>query len=139
MIYSKTAKYAILALAEISARPRGHYVSTREVAAAAAIPYPHFAKTLAQLKRARLVTTSRGKSGGVLLAKPADTITVLDVVLAIDGPGTLNDCPLYLQACNCTRTCSLHTLWRETHDAVVRFLSHTTIANVAQARAGLTP
>ena len=137
MIYSKTAKYAILALAEVSARSSGHYVSTQEIADVAAIPYPHFAKTLAQLKRAGLVTTSRGKSGGILLAKPADQIRVLDVVLAIDGPATLNDCPLLLQSCNCTRTCSLHGLWRETHDAILGFLTHTTIADIAAARAGL--
>ncbi len=136
MIYSKTAKYAVLALAEVSARSHGDYVSTQEIADVAAIPYPHFAKTIAQLKRAGLLVTSRGKTGGILLAKPAEEITILDVVLAIDGPGTLNDCPLFLKSCDCTRLCSLHGLWREAHDAVVGFLTSTTIADVAAARAG---
>jgi Rrf2 family protein len=135
MIYSKTAKYAVLALAEVCRRSGGDYVSTQEIAAVAAIPYPHFAKTISLLKRAGLVATSRGKTGGILLARPADEITILDVVLAVDGPGTLNDCPLFLASCDCTRICSLHTLWREAHDAVVAFLTHTTIADVATARA----
>jgi Rrf2 family transcriptional regulator, iron-sulfur cluster assembly transcription factor len=137
MIYSKTAKYAVLALAEIARRAPGAYASTHAIADAASIPYPHFAKTLAQLKRAGLVITSRGKSGGILLAKPASEIRVLDVVLAIDGPGTLNDCPLFLAPCDCTRTCSLHTLWRKTHDAVLHYLTQTSIADIARARASL--
>jgi Rrf2 family protein len=139
MIYSKTAKYAVLALAEVSRRSRDCYVSTQEIADAAEIPYPHFAKTLTQLKRAGLVRTSRGKTGGILLAKPADEITVLDVVLAIDGSGTLNDCPLFLAPCDCTRTCSLHGLWRKAHDAVLKFLTQTTVADIAAARARFVP
>ncbi len=137
MIYSKTAKYAVLALAEVSRRSGGDYVSTHEIADVAAIPYPHFAKTIGLLKRAGLVATSRGKAGGILLARPAGEITILDVVLAVDGPGTLNDCPLFLEACDCRRNCSLHSLWREAHDAVVAFLEHTTIADVAAARASV--
>jgi Rrf2 family protein len=77
MIYSKTAKYAVLALAEVSRRSGGDYVSTHEIADVAAIPYPHFAKTIGLLKRAGLVATSRGKAGGILLARPADEITIL--------------------------------------------------------------
>ncbi|MEN6369512.1 MAG: Rrf2 family transcriptional regulator [Thermotogota bacterium] len=137
MIYSKTAKYAVLALAEVSLRSHGDYVSTREIADVASIPYPHFAKTIALLKRAGLIATSRGKTGGILLACPAKDITVLDVVIAVDGPDTLNDCPLFLESCDCTRTCSLHGLWREAHDAVVAFLKQTTIADVAAARASV--
>lgn len=137
MIYSKTAKYAVLALAEVSRRSGGDYVATQEIAKTAAIPYPHFAKTISLLKRAGLVVTSRGKTGGILLARPADKITILDVVLAVDGPGTLNDCPLFLEACDCRRNCSLHALWREAHDAVVAFLTHTTVADVAAARASV--
>jgi Rrf2 family protein len=137
MIYSKTAKYAVLALAEVSVRSHGDYVSTQEIADVAAIPYPHFAKTIAQLKRAGLLVTSRGKTGGILLAKPASEISILDVVIAIDGPGALNDCPLFLQPCECKKPCSLHALWREARDALVAFLTKTTVADVAEARAGL--
>ncbi len=135
MLYSKTAKYAVLALAEVSLRSHGDYVATHEIADVASIPYPHFAKTIALLKRAGLVVTSRGKLGGILLARPADQIRVLDVVLAIDGPGTLNDCPLFLNPCDCNHACSLHALWREARDAVVTFLTRTTIADIAAARA----
>jgi DNA-binding IscR family transcriptional regulator len=58
-------------------------------------------------------------------------------VLAVDGPGALSDCPLFLEVCDCRRNCSLHALWREAHDAVVAFLTHTTVADVAAARAGV--
>jgi Rrf2 family iron-sulfur cluster assembly transcriptional regulator len=134
MIYSKTAKYAVLALAEVSSRSQGGFVSTKEIAEVAKLPYPHFAKTVSLLKRAGLVSTSRGKTGGIVLTRPANKITVLDVVLAVDGPGTLSDCPLFLESCDCTRPCELHPLWRGAHTAVLSFLKKTTIADVAAAR-----
>jgi len=137
MLYSKTAKYAVLALAEVAVRSGDGFVPTQEIAKAAAIPYAHFAKTIAQLKRAGLVTTSRGKMGGIGLARPAAKISILDVVIAIDGRGALNDCPLFLQPCECKKPCSLHALWREARDALVAFLTKTTVADVAEARAGL--
>jgi Rrf2 family protein len=137
MLYSKTAKYAVLALAEVAVRSGDGFVSTQEIAKAAAIPYAHFAKTIAQLKRAGLVATSRGKTGGIGLARPAAKISILDVVIAIDGPGALNDCPLFLQPCECKKPCSLHALWREARDALVAFLTKTSVADVAEARAGL--
>ncbi len=135
MIYSKTAKYAVLALAEVASRAQGGFISTKEIADIAELPYPHFAKTVSLLKRAGLVTTSRGKTGGILLTRPAHKITILDVVLAVDGPGTLSDCPLFLESCDCTRPCELHPLWRGAHDAVLTFLKKTTVADVAAARA----
>jgi Rrf2 family protein len=138
MIYSKTAKYAVLALAEVARRSKDSFVSTQAIAAATSIPYPHFAKTIGLLKRAGLVATSRGKTGGIVLARPADEIRILDVVLAVDGEANLNDCPLFLTPCSCDRACALHTLWRGARDAVVAFLTHTTVADIAAARARLS-
>lgn len=138
MLYSKTAKYAVLALSEVSRLSQQAYVPTQTVADATQIPYAHFAKTVSLLKRAGLVTTSRGKSGGIRLARPAREISILDVVLAVDGRKTLMDCPLFLESCSCDRVCSLHPLWRETHDAVESFLRETTVADVASARAEIT-
>lgn len=135
MIYSKTAKYAVLALAEVSHLSDPGYVPTQIVAEATKIPYAHFAKTISLLKKAQLVVTSRGKTGGLQLARPAEEISILDVVLAVDGRSTLMDCPLFLDACDCDRVCALHPLWRDTHHAVESFLRTTTIADVAAARA----
>ena len=134
MLYSKTAKYAVLALAEVALCPPDQPVSTKQIAASASVPYPLLAKIVGQLRRAGLVNAARGKHGGILLARPASEITVQDVVIALDGPDVLNDCPLFLTPCKCEKECSMHPLWRPARDAVVKFLKGSTLQDVADAR-----
>ena len=134
MLYSKTAKYAVLALAEVALCPPKHPVSTKEIAASASVPYPLLAKIVGQLRRAGLVNAARGKHGGILLTRPANEITVQDVVIAMDGPDVLNDCPLFLTPCNCEKECSMHPLWRPARDAVVKFFEGSTLQDIADAR-----
>ena len=137
MLYSKTAKYAVLALAEVALCPSERPVSTKQIAASASVPYPLLAKIVGQLRRAGLVQAARGKHGGILLTRPAEEITIQDVVIAMDGPDVLNNCPLFLTPCTCERECSLHPLWRPARDAVVRFFEKSTLQDVAKARQGI--
>jgi len=137
MLYSKTAKYAILALAEVAARETDDLVATKQIAEATSSPYPLLAKIVNQLHRAGLIKATRGKQGGIRLSRPATEMTIKDVVVALDGEGILNDCPLVLEPCDCVRQCSLHTIWKPARDAVVNFLENTTIQAVADARAQL--
>ena len=135
MLYSKTAKYAVLALTEVAARETDGLVATKQIAEATSSPYPLLAKIVNQLHRAGLIKATRGKQGGIRLSRPATEITVKDVVVALDGEAILNDCPLFLEPCNCGRQCSLHAIWKPTRDAVVNFLENTTVQAVADARA----
>jgi Rrf2 family iron-sulfur cluster assembly transcriptional regulator len=134
VLYSKTAKYAVLALAEVANRGSEEPVSTKQVAEAACVPYPLLAKIVSQLRRAGLLHAARGKHGGILLTRPAADIRICDVVVALVGEDVLNDCPLFLQPCGCDRECALHPLWQPARDAVVQFMETTSVEDVAQAR-----
>ncbi len=136
MLYSKTAKYAVLALAEVAARASDAPVATKQIAEATSSPYPLLAKVVNQLHRAGFIEATRGKQGGIRLARPASEMTIKDVVVALDGSAILSDCPLYLDPCDCSEPCSLHAIWKPARDAVVGFLERTTIQAVADARAG---
>ena len=134
MLYSKTAKYAVLALAEVALCPPDQPVSTKAIATAAEVPYPLLAKIVGQLRKAGLVHAARGKHGGINLTRPATDITIKDVVLAMDGPNVLNDCPLFLSPCSCGKECSMHPLWKPARDAVVKFFENSTLQQIADAR-----
>jgi Rrf2 family iron-sulfur cluster assembly transcriptional regulator len=134
MLYSKTAKYAVLALAEVALCPPGQPISTKQIAASSSVPYPLLAKIVGQMRRAGLVSAARGKHGGIFLTRPANEITIQDVVIALDGPDVLNDCPLFLAPCKCEKECSLHSLWGPARDAVVRFFENSTLQDIADAR-----
>lgn len=134
MLYSKSAKYAVLALAEVALCQIDQAVSTKQIAESASVPYPLLAKIVAQLRRTGLVRATRGKSGGIQLARPAECISIKDVVIAMDGPQVLDDCPLFLTPCKCDIKCALHRLWGPARDAVFDFFESSTIRSVADAR-----
>ena len=83
---SAKADYAVRAVIELAAAPEGANVSAREIASAQEIPQNFLENILAELRRAGIVHTHRGPGGGSTLARPADTISVGEILLAIDGP-----------------------------------------------------
>src|SRR6478735_1144167 len=86
MRISAKADYAVRAVIELAAAPEGANLSARDIAAAQDIPQNFLENILAELRRAGIVHTHRGPGGGSSLARPADTITVGEILLAIAGP-----------------------------------------------------
>jgi Rrf2 family protein len=82
-----TAKvdYAVRAMCELAARAGGP-VRGEVLATSQGIPQSFLENILHELKRAGLVATQRGVDGGYRLAKPAATITVADIIRAVEGP-----------------------------------------------------
>jgi Rrf2 family protein len=99
----------------------------------------YLAKQLQELSRAGLVRSVQGKAGGYLLTRPADQITVLDVVEAIDGPGSAFVCtevrqrgPLALPPESCTSPCGIAQVMYTADQAWRQALRQVTIADLAR-------
>lgn len=88
MRVSAKADYAIRALCEIGqcGDPDGRVVSADAVAAAAGIPRAFLLGILAELRRGGIVASQRGAAGGWVLARDAGTITLAEIIRAVDGP-----------------------------------------------------
>lgn len=86
MRISAKTDYAIRAAAELAAAPEGQWVKTESVSSAQDIPLPFLLNILAELRTAGLVRSRRGVEGGYQLARPATTVTVADIIRAVDGP-----------------------------------------------------
>jgi Rrf2 family protein len=85
MRISAKADYALRAVIELAAGPAGASVSAREIAAAQEIPQNFLENILAELRRAGIVHTHRGPGGGSTLARPAEDISVAEILQGIDG------------------------------------------------------
>ncbi len=83
-----TAKsdYALRALIEIARRDDGTPVSAEELGRLQDIPHGFLQAILADLRRAGVVVAQRGQSGGWRLSRDASTVSVADVIRAVDGP-----------------------------------------------------
>lgn len=86
MRVSAKSDYALRALIEIAAGDAGRAVSAEELGRAQDIPHNFLQAILADLRRSDIVLSQRGKAGGWRLARPAEAITVADVIRSVDGP-----------------------------------------------------
>jgi Rrf2 family protein len=89
MRVSAKADYALRALIEMAARADGQTVrpvSAEELGRLQEIPHNFLQAILADLRRADVVVSQRGQSGGWRFARKPETVTVADVIRAVDGP-----------------------------------------------------
>jgi Rrf2 family protein len=85
MRVSAKADYAVRAAAELAAADQGP-VKGEKLAEAQDIPLQFLEHILLELKHAGIVRARRGAKGGYWLARPADEVTIADVVRAVEGP-----------------------------------------------------
>jgi Rrf2 family protein len=85
MRVSAKADYAVRAAAELAATGNGP-VKGEALAQAQGIPLKFLENILGELKHAGLVRSQRGAEGGYWLARPANEITIADVIRAVEGP-----------------------------------------------------
>jgi Rrf2 family protein len=83
---SRSASYAVEALAYLASHGEGRLVPSHEVARACGLSELYLSKLLGHLVRAGLVYGMKGPNGGYRLTRPAGRISLLDVVEAVDGP-----------------------------------------------------
>ncbi len=86
MRVSAKSDYALRALIEIARRTDGEPVSAEELGRLQDIPHGFLQAILADLRRAGVVASQRGQSGGWLMAQQPEAVTVADVIRAVDGP-----------------------------------------------------
>ncbi len=86
MRMSAKAEYAVRAMTQLAAEPPGILIKTDDLAKAQGIPAQFLVDILSALRADRLVRSQRGRDGGYELARPADQISIADVLRCIDGP-----------------------------------------------------
>src|SRR5918999_1012305 len=92
MIFTTKAEYGVRPLTQLGLQGGDTPVSLKAVAAAENLPLAYLERIAALLKKAGLLTATRGAHGGYLLARPAEEITMDAVVLALEGAIAPMDC-----------------------------------------------
>ena len=86
MKLSTRCRYAAIALFDMAYHSANAGTQVRQIAERQDIPMRFLEQIFQDLRRAHLVNGKRGRNGGYVLAKDPDQITLLDIVLATDGP-----------------------------------------------------
>ncbi len=95
------------------------------------IPTGFLQQVLRELLQAGLLKSRSGPSGGFSLARPAEEITVLEIVEAMEGPLRTSECALRGGPCHWDDVCALHRVWSAARDALCDRLDDATLATVA--------
>jgi Rrf2 family protein len=131
MQITRQADYALRAVKYLARLAPGEKASTSAIAKGQRIPPSFLAKIISQLSIAGLLHTARGARGGVFLSRPSSDISILDVVEAIDGPITMNECTTNPGTCTFSSDCVLHDLWCSTRNELIAKLKKTTFSQIA--------
>lgn len=133
---TKRTEYGLIALTHLAARAEGGIVSVREICDAYPVPRRLVAEVLKDLCHARLVDSHRGASGGYSLARSAETISVGDVVAALEGQPSLTSCAsLGLaagSACGVEHVCPIRSPIETLRHELWRLLNRTTLRDLAR-------
>ncbi|KAF1711171.1 SUF system Fe-S cluster assembly regulator [Pseudoxanthomonas kalamensis DSM 18571] len=126
---TKLTDYATVILTVLAARP-GAVLSAVDLAEQAGLETPTVSKVLKPLAQANLVEGFRGVHGGYRLARPAEAITLVDIVEAMEGPLAMTECSLDHSECGISHQCGVRANWRRINDVVADALRSVSLAQM---------
>jgi FeS assembly SUF system regulator len=116
---TRQADYGIVLMTCFAGHPECPLRNARDLAAETNLPLPTVSKVLKVLAREGLLDSHRGVKGGYRLARPAEEITVAQIITAVDGPIAVTECLDPSSAdCDIESVCPCRTPWQRINDAV---------------------
>lgn len=131
---SNKAKYAFRALLAIAAEPEGSALTSAEIARTHSIPHKFLEQILLDLKKAGILDSRRGKTGGYVMLRPSDTVSFGEVLRLFEGPLAPLPClsrNAYRRCEDCVSeaACEIRREFGRAYDASRQVLDARTIAD----------
>lgn len=128
---NRITDYAVVVLSQMAREPK-RLVTAPQLAEDTQVPQPTVAKVLKALVRGKVLASHRGASGGYTLARTPETITMLEVIRALEGPVSLTDCVEGSESdCNVEALCPMRGNWDRVNDAIRDALDSVSLADMA--------
>lgn len=126
MKLSTKGRYAVTAVVDVAIHQESQAVTLADISARQGVSLSYLEQLFSQLRRAGLVQGMRGPGGGYRLARPANAVSVAEVIVAVDGPVNTD-----------SESCLTHELWGELSEQLHEMLSDITLASLAEREIGL--
>jgi len=134
MRLTRFSDYSLRTLLYLAMSPE-EKVSIAQISAAYDISENHLVKIVHQLGKLGLIETSRGRNGGLLLARPAEDIVIGEVVRQTEEDLSVVDCFAGV-GCTITGACRLQGVLGEAMDAFLAVLDRYTLADLLKGKQG---
>jgi Rrf2 family protein len=129
-VLSTTAEYALRAVVFLARLPPDVRMRAKELAEAADVPGNYMGKILHELTRARVLESTRGKTGGFRLAVSPDRLPLIRVVAPFDRMEPQRRCLLGRFACSDRDPCPAHDRWSRLAEEISVFFTKTTVSHL---------
>lgn len=131
MLLSKSCVYGLRASLFLASHQNEQYISIKKLSEKLDISFHFLTKILQQLTASDLLESLKGPNGGVRLSKSGSKISLMDIVIAIDGNDLVTECILGLPGCGINKPCPLHEMWASTRDEIKEMLENTSLEEMA--------
>jgi Rrf2 family iron-sulfur cluster assembly transcriptional regulator len=132
MQITRSEEYGLRGLLFLAQQPSERLVLVSEISRNQNIPETFLAKIFQRLSKAGLLRSSRGSKGGFSLGKPANEITMREVIEAIEGPIALSRCLRREGECEEEEVCPIHQVWEKAQERFLEILDRTTMEDLAK-------
>lgn len=134
MKLSTRGRYGLRAAADLAVYAKDGPVSISSIAERQDLSERYLEQLIARLKKAGIVKSIRGSGGGYILARPAASISVGDILRALEGSMTVVDCPENREACANYDSCVTKYVWKRINDSINQTVDAMTLEEIITVR-----
>ncbi|MCH7731074.1 MAG: Rrf2 family transcriptional regulator [Candidatus Marinimicrobia bacterium] len=127
MLFTKSTEYGIRIVLHLVKVGSNGYVRIRDISNHCDVPSFRLSKVAQKLTREGLLESYTGPNGGIRLARPADSIRLLDIVRAVEGEDAFTRCVLGLEVCGDENPCDVHEHWKEAREVILNMFEGKTL------------
>jgi Rrf2 family protein len=128
---NRRTDYAIRVMVGLAKRPFNTRLPTQVIQEEMQIPRPFLQRIIADLSRTDLLLTFPGPTGGLELARPAETINLRQIWEAVEGPLLISDCLESPGTCPLDNGCPVHFRWRRIQSLLAKEMESATLDQLA--------
>jgi len=128
-------RFAVTAMVDLAMRQTRGPVTLAAISERQHISLSYLEQLFGRLRRRKLVSSVRGPGGGYRLAQPMQSVSVADIVIAVDEPLDATQCG-GKENCADDKRCMTHDLWATLNKKMHEYLSSVSLADLVAQQAG---
>ena len=132
MKLSTKIRYGTRAVIDIAQNSENGRTMLKDIAARQSLSPKYLDHILSAIRRAGLIKNIRGKGGGYILTKTPASITVKDIVEAVDGPFEPIECLSNTKTCKKVQSCGTRDVWLRMKEAVDDVFEEATVQSLLE-------
>lgn len=133
---SNSCRYGIRAVIYLAGKDTELKTGIKQIGSELDLPVPFLGKILQQLAKQKILKSMKGPNGGFSILKDPRSITIYDIVAAIDGEDAFTDCIMHNGPCRCVdrtkKPCPIHDDYAQIRSELIQLFKSRTIYDLVK-------